>query len=354
MDADTLLKRARLEGTPLVDGETVTFVWRGKFPPQLLGDWTGWESGTPVSLDAAGPGVWIHSTDFPSDAYLEYAYLRGEKRLRDSLNPRIVDNGVGSYNHFFSMPRADSTRLTVRPRGVARGTVTRHVIDGSFASVGSRRAVYWYQPPYDGPVPLLVVFDGGDFIRRARLAVIVDNLIAQGRMEPVAMALVEHSRRARFVEYASGDAALMFILNDVLPLSRRNLNLVDIEAAPGAYGVMGASMGGLMALYAGLRLPHVFGSVVSLSGAFSLPGLDPVVNDMVREFSTRPLKIWLSVGRYEWLLDANRRMHALLEQKGYAVAYREFNAGHNYTAWREDLWRGLEELFPGENTGERA
>jgi len=27
------------------------------------------------------------------------------------------------------------------------------------------------------------------------------------------------------------------------------------------------------------------------------------------------------------------------------VRYREYSGGHNYPAWREDVWRGLEWLF---------
>jgi hypothetical protein len=37
-----LLSRARAEGHPLVDGETVTLVWRGANPPQLIGDFNDW------------------------------------------------------------------------------------------------------------------------------------------------------------------------------------------------------------------------------------------------------------------------------------------------------------------------
>ena len=53
----------------------------------------------------------------------------------------------------------------------------------------------------------------------------------------------------------------------------------------------------------------------------------------------------MDVGRYEWLLDCNRQMAELLVEKGYAVTYREYNAGHNYPAWQNDVWRGLESLF---------
>jgi enterochelin esterase family protein len=55
----------------------------------------------------------------------------------------------------------------------------------------------------------------------------------------------------------------------------------------------------------------------------------------------------MDVGQYDFptLLAANRRMYKLLSKKGYQVSYQEYNGGHNYTAWRNDFWRGLEYLF---------
>jgi len=38
-------------------------------------------------------------------------------------------------------------------------------------------------------------------------------------------------------------------------------------------------------------------------------------------------------------------MYALLKEKNYPVKYHEFSAGHNFTAWRDDIWRGLEALY---------
>ena len=68
--------------------------------------------------------------------------------------------------------------------------------------------------------------------------------------------------------------------------------------------------------------------------------------DLVRHQHAHNIKIWMDVGRMDELLEDNRKMSALLQDKGYQVTYREFSGGHNYTAWRDDLWRGLEELFP--------
>lgn len=41
-----------------------------------------------------------------------------------------------------------------------------------------------------------------------------------------------------------------------------------------------------------------------------------------------------------------RLMRDLLIEKGYDVAFRAYNDGHNYPSWRNDLRRGLEWLFP--------
>jgi len=39
-------------------------------------------------------------------------------------------------------------------------------------------------------------------------------------------------------------------------------------------------------------------------------------------------------------------MKGLFEACGYSLTYREFNAGHNYPAWREELAAGLRAEFP--------
>lgn len=104
-------------------------------------------------------------------------------------------------------------------------------------------------------------------------------------------------------------------------------------------------MGGLMATYTGLRLPHLFGRVFSQSGAFYFDEYETVVGELVRHGPLRPLRFFMDVGQFEWLLEPNRRMHTLLSERGYPVAYHEFAGGHNYPSWRNNLWRGLQWLF---------
>lgn len=365
----SLLERARREGTPLIDGERATFVWEGERPPRLLGDFNRWSEDADVDGDgmprwhAEAEGeraVWTLTLTLPRDGYFEYVLQAGHERLIDPLNPRRVSNGMGAANSWFRMPDAAPAPLILRERGTTRGRTTRHLVRGDHLIAGGERIVYLYQPPVEAPCPLLVVWDGRDYLRRARIRQIVENLMAARRIEPVALALVEHGGAARFMEYACSESTLAFLMRHVLPLARAHLRLADPregrgdEERAGAYGALGASMGGLMALYAGLRLPEVFGRVLSQSGAFGLEvaGRDLVAAELIRQArpaqpaqSMRP-EVWMDCGRYEWLVESNRRTHRLLVEQGFAATYREYAAGHNYTAWRDDLARGIEALFP--------
>lgn len=349
------LKQRVLQGVnPIVEGDAATFVWLGENPPILMGEMNHWDETRAYPLEKQSKGVYAVTVTLPKDGYFEYLWFaKGEDgfiRQLDPLNPRKITNGVGGYNNFFSMPDYVPTPYTQPKRGVARGTVTRHLVTNPFFVGGGKRDVWLYQPPVSEPVPLVLVYDGHDYVYRAKLPVIVDNLIAEGAIRPIALALVENASkwRFRFTEYCANEGLLVAIIKEVLPLAKKNLNLLDIEQHPGAYGVLGASMGGLMATYTGMRLPHIFGQVVSQSGAFLLSFLDNAPT-LVRELMTLhqpPLKIYQDCGRYEWLIDTNREMHAFMKEKGMnVVTYNEYNGGHNYTCWRNQLPLALKSVF---------
>jgi len=343
----TILSRLQKEPSPLIEGNTAIFVWQGKSAPLLQGDFTDWERGEPVTLEKDGPDLWVYQTEFPEDAYIEYIFQDGEQRIRDPLNPRRTPNGTGNDNNFFYMPKAARTPLSDYRKGVPRGRVTRYRIPTWRLVVGNYRMVYLYQPPTIQPCPLVVVWDGRDYLHRGRLAHIVDNLIHQKRIQPIALAMVDNGGKARMAEYGCSESTLIFLLEAILPLAQTELNLLDLSAHEGSYAVLGASMGGLMALYTALRLPTIFGSVLSQSGAFSFGEHESVLFEIIKKFDLRSLKIWMDIGIYDfkYLLEANRHMHPLLVDGGYAVAYREYPGGHNYPSWRDEVWRGLEHLF---------
>ena len=351
-----LLERVREHGNPVVQGNRAIFLWEGEAAPLLISDLTDWEERpkafkhlvSPTRRRGPSQAVWSCSLTIPRDAYVEYAFTDPEmqEKFLDPLNQRSTSNGVGSRNNFFYMPETMPSPFSMRRADVPSGTLTRHRVDTWLMQDDGERDVYLYAPPGKGPVPLLIVYDGPDYLHRGRLTTIVDNLIADRRIRPIAIAFLQNARARRNVEYICSDATISWLDKEVLPLARKHLRLVNIKDKPGAYGVLGASAGGLMAMYTGLRMPEIFGNVISQSGVFALEGRDFAAVDLVRHRHAHDLKIWMDIGIFDDLLEDNRRMFHLLQEKEYNITYREFSGGHNYTSWRDNVWRGLEALFP--------
>jgi enterochelin esterase family protein len=292
-------------------------------------------------------GLWAYSMELPAAAYLEYSFYepRTKKRIEDPLNTSTIYNGLGHYNHFFYMPEHSPTPLALQKKNVPRGKLTHHRVETWMLADDGQRDVYFYRPPVKEPVSLIIVYDGVDYLERAKLNVIVDNLIREKRIEPIAVAFLQNGGDHRGVEYACSDATIMWLDHVILPLARKRLNLLDIAKHPGAYGVLGASFGGLMSMYTGLRMPEIFGKVISQSGVFESEGRDFAAVDLIRAKKSREIKIWMDVGHFDWLLEDNRRLQPLLRENGYDVTYREFSGGHNYTCWRDEVWIALEKMF---------
>ena len=342
----SLLERARTEGAPLIEGNTATFVWSGKQAPILAGDMTGWRTWETASdgqqMKQIASGVWTYSLPLPADAYMEYAYFLDSKRVGDPFNRHQVPNGFGDTNHCFWMPVAPHSPLFRSQKGVIPGTVSKQLFE-SLRLAGGKRTVQLYRPAVDGPYILLVVLDGKDYFQRARLTTLVDNLIFQGSLPPLAIAFLDNARQSRFAEYGCSEALVGFVDQELLPWVA---NQVPLVKKPGAHGVLGASLGGLAALWLGVRLPQTFGKVFSQAGGFALGSSKELgLTTLLRLGERLPLRIYLDCGRFDPLLKANRMLKGLLKKRGYDLAYHEFNAGHNYPAWREELPAGLTWLF---------
>jgi enterochelin esterase family protein len=223
--------------------------------------------------------------------------------------------------------------------------VTHHIVNTGLLADDGQREVYLYRPPVKEPVPLMDVYDGADYLERAKLHLIVDNLIHEKRISPIALAFLQNGGEHRAAEYACADATLMWLDNIVLPLARKHLKLLDIKTHRGAYGVMGASFGGLMSVYTGLRMPEIFGKVICQSGVFESEGRDFAAVDLIRAGQSREIQLWMDIGRFDWLLEDNRRLQPILKENGYNVTYREFSGGHNYTCWQNEAEIALAEMF---------
>jgi enterochelin esterase-like enzyme len=59
----------------------------------------------------------------------------------------------------------------------------------------------------------------------------------------------------------------------------------------------------------------------------------------------QPIKIYLDVGTFELLLDANQQMRDVLASREYDFLYNEWNDGHSWGNWRGHIDNILEYFF---------
>jgi enterochelin esterase-like enzyme len=251
-------------------------------------DWTKWLT------DPANPKTYVYP------AGLEFA---GDSEVRASL---------------FEGPEVPPYEWSV-DRDVPRGDVRVEV-------VGGRRV--WVYTPRRRAEGLLLLFDGHAYTTLAPAPLVLDNLIAAGRIPPLAAVLPDSLDTAsRMRDLAANDEFLAFCVDELLPLA-------GVTAPPELTVAAGSSMGGLAAAHAALRRPDVFGNALVQSGAWMLaPGL--LAGRRV------PVRFYLDVGVLEDWPDFIRGVRDLLREQGYEVAYHEFPGGHDFFWWRETLAWGL-------------
>ncbi len=243
------------------------------------------------------------------------------------------------------MPKAPLSPWTRKQGNVPHGILSEHIISDDGLVIGKKRKVFLYQPPTKKPAKLLAVWDGLDYLHRGGIITIVENLMAAGKIPPLALALVDHAHASRMIEYNCSEAAVLMLTELVLPLAKKELNLLKIKENPGAYGILGASMGGIMAAYTGVRLPTIFGHVLSQSGAFIEWNSKPVVWDLMQIKPHSPIKFWLDIGKYDFLYKANKSFTEFLKELRYPYRYQEYMGAHNFHCWKNELADGLTYQF---------
>jgi enterochelin esterase-like enzyme len=67
-----------------------------------------------------------------------------------------------------------------------------------------------------------------------------------------------------------------------------------------------------------------------------------------------PARLWLDVGRLEWLFEPVEALARRLSAWGADVTYRPFSAGHNQPGWAESLVDALPAMLPPDATGRRS
>jgi enterochelin esterase-like enzyme len=230
--------------------------------------------------------------------------------------------------------------------GMPKGTV--EVTTFRSAILKNERKVWIYTPHGFSSTadryPLLVLFDGDRNVKW--IPAILDYLIAQKQIPPMVAGLIGNpSSAARRLELPCYTPFADSLAKEFVPWLRERYRATQ---DPASTIVAGSSYGGLAAVFAGLRYPHVFGNVASLSGSFWWkPDNEEEPEWLARQFAGSPklpLRFYLEVGlmeTYPLQIPSNRHMRDVLTAKGYAVGYAEYNGGHSFLNWSSGTANGL-------------
>jgi enterochelin esterase family protein len=369
-----------VEGSPIfepVEGDPgslrATFVWHGEAERAAV---VGGIAGGTFSenlMERDDTGTWRRSYVVPRAVRTTYGFLPDPPDTLewgpelfyaiqpDPLNPATFvfpgeeeDPGFeeDAVRSLLEGPDAPSLAIADERPGVARGSL--RVERFRSAVLGNERRVWLYAPPTE-PAGLLVVFDGQAYTTMVPTPTILDNLLADGSIVPLAAVLIDSlDGETRTRELGNNDGFVEFLTDELLPWGRAELGVTD---DPARTIVAGSSAGGLAAAFAAYRRPDVFGNVLSQSGAYwwGRDDEDEWLTHRLAEAGRLPLRFWLDAGVLETMrpahrsdaksiLEANRALRDVLVDAGHEVHYAEFCGGHDYVCWRGTLADGLRAL----------
>ena len=140
-------------------------------------------------------------------------------------------------------------------------------------------------------------------------------------------------------------------------------NWFDGRVSPHQHCVVGQSLGGLAAMFAGLSRPDMFNHVICQSGSFWWPVpllMSQWMNDehvakerengwlttqvLTHKVANKSANIVMQIGSEETRLNAlNHHFYQSLVSSGHQVTLTEYRGGHDQVCWREGLIKGLQE-----------
>ncbi|HSC36920.1 MAG TPA: alpha/beta hydrolase-fold protein [Chitinophagaceae bacterium] len=269
---------------------------------------------------------------------------------------------IATFICFYSLSSAQNA-IKQAPPGFdsLRGDIAHGKIDTiSYASktVGTTRRALIYTPPgfskkKQYPVLYLLHGIGGDekeWLNGGKPQVILDNLYAGGRIEP--MIVVMPNGRAMKDDRATGnimaqDKVQAFadfekdLLNDLIPfIEKKYPALTDREHR----AIAGLSMGGGQSLNFGLGNLDKFAWVGGFSSAPNTKKPEELVPDP--EQAKNKLKLlWISCGASDGLITYSKRTHDYLYVKGVPHIYYIEPGVHDFKVWKNGLYMFSQFLF---------
>ena len=320
-----------------------------------------------ADLKEGKDGVWEYTTPEPLAPELySYSFIVDDLKMMDPANVYMIRDVATVTNVFLiGGGRADLYKVN----DVPHGTVSRIWYDSP--TLGMKRRLTVYTPAgYETsgkryPVFYLLHGMGGDeeaWIALGRTSQILDNLIAQGKAEPMIVVMTNGNASQEAAPGESKDNFKAPSMN--LPKTMEGsfetafpdvVKFIDktyrTKANKKNRAIAGLSMGGYHSLHISKQYPDMF-NYVGLFSAAIMPDQkvkSPIYDDfdqkLATQFAKKPALYWIGIGKTDFLYQANTDYRKLLDERGYKYEYYESEGGHIWRNWRIYLTEFAPKLF---------
>ncbi len=358
----TLMKDGRV---PLVFDTQVIFLYRGTAEQVgWSGSFNGWSKPGLKGVQLGETDLWMAYAKFPEASRVEYKIaLAGGELIVDPANPNTTFSGMTGVNNVLTLPGFTVTDESEKRADIQHGTLTDEL------SIESRSlgytVNYWVYTPagYEdlANLPAIYVMDGNDFIdeRMGALPNILDNMIADGHVEPVLVVFINqrdpknpdfNRREEEFLVHPLEHAS--FIADELVPTIDDSYRT---NASPDARLIAGVSYGGLSSVYVAALRTDTFHHLAAFSPSlWVLSNPQYLANQEQRDGSAvmgptvdtitqcgedtgvkcLPLDMFLSAGWPDWDVGSFDATVTDLQQLGYQIEFHSVHEGHSWDHWR--------------------
>lgn len=305
----------------------------------------------------AGETWSITLRDLEPDLYMYYYTVDGMKVL-DPENAQVLRDVKSVMNTFVLDPNGD---CPVAVHDVPHGKV--EAVWYNSPTLNAKRRMMVYLPPgYElsrqkYPVFYLLHGTGGDetvWLEQGHAAQVLDNLIAEGKAEPMIVVMPnghtdtpaapgmgpDNNGQPTFAHKQWMEGTFEQSFNDIVKWVDANYRT---RAAKRYRAIAGLSMGGYHALYISANQPDDFAYVGLFSAAIGRmdQGKSKVYDDLEAklkaQFKQRPRLYWMGIGKDDFLYKDNAAFRQMLDQNRLRYTYHESGAGHEWANWRDYL-----------------
>ena len=320
-----------------------------------------------VDMAKGADGIWTYTSDVLKPELYIYNMIVDGVKITDPLNVYTIRDINNLFNVFIiGGDRADLYKVNK----VEHGTVSKVWYDCPTEGIKRRCTVYtpagYETSKKKYPVFYLLHGIGGDenaWSELGRAAQILDNLIAQGKAEPMIVVMTNGNISE---EAAPGETSKGFTVPTMdLPKTMDGyfenafpdvIKFVEstyrVKADKAHRAIAGLSMGGFHTLFISINNPDTFDYIGLFSAAVDREqynGLKTIYENrdqkIDRLFSKNPKLFWIGIGKTDFLYENNTALRGVLDSRKYKYTYLETDGGHIWRNWRIYLSEFVPLLF---------